>query len=251
VTNIQNIAFNFDANKTTTLDLVICDNNIDTAVTAAMKLQVTRANLSNNLIKSCPRGLHVFNGDDITVSGGLFDDCGGTNLEEIEVETGTNISVTGIHVTNSQSTSAVIKGVQDVRNCTIERAASLTNQDNMIFNVINCIGCNLTGGIRPLSTATHGIIANNKILYGVETGTINTKQAILLGANNDDYIISGNAIDTSNSTNNQYCIDITTGATNTLIVGNNLKATTAGVANTINDNGTGTLADMTIANITS
>lgn len=245
VSNCAN-GIDFDVSATDNLDCNISFNTLDTCSDTGITANGTRLMISGNNLYTCSRGIHIFSGADISIVGGMFESCGGTNIEEIEAQTCDNLNIVGIHILNSNATSACIKGGDNgrtnVKDCVIERAAPLTNAANMIFNATNVIGCDLEGGIRLLSTATGGVISGNKITYGAETGTANTKQAILIAAGNDYYSVTGNSINTSASTNNQYCIDIAAGATNTVVVGNSLQATTAGAGNTLNDGGTGTVS---------
>ena len=139
-----------------------------------------------------------------------------------------------------------MKGVYSLSNSVIEAQVSPTSPQNMVLDVPNVTGNTLAGGIACLNSYDGGIYANNRISYVPTSGAhdaINVKSAC------SNTVISGNSMDVSTGVSNSRCIDIDAGATFTLIVGNNLKSKTAGLANALLDDGTSTLADFTYSNI--
>lgn len=250
--DIQGFGMDFGAGKTNIFDIVVSGNLIDTVTSTGMRLNCTRAQLIGNAIKDgAGRGFHVVDGEDITIMGGSIVNTGGSSLEDIEVEAGTNILIDSVQVLDSNSSFTCIKAQgADVRNCIVDPGA-LTTPENTITNFYNATGNKVTGGLRPAnSSPVPGVVANNTLKFS-DVGSAGTSYGISLLSGVSDMVISGNNIDLSGSTNNQPCIIIASGSNNNLITGNQVRSKTAGVANSISDSGTGTLADMTIANITS
>jgi hypothetical protein len=231
-----------------TLNTTISGNTITDVDTAAL-INIQTATVSSNTYKSCTRGIHITNGIDINISSSTFDGCGGTNLEEVEDTTSsTTTKVSDLLIKNSNTSSASIKGVASL-DSTIIGPRSASSPENCVYFVSEVTNCNLAGGIRPKSNAP-AKICNNKIAWN-DTGGANSAPGILLQSTSDNSVISGNQIDLSGSSQNQYCIKIPAGSTDTLVVGNNLKAKTAGLSNAFNNAGTGTIANFTIANLSS
>lgn len=238
----------FPSSPAQTLNTTISGNTITDVDTAAL-INIQTATVSSNTYKSCTRGIHITNGIDISISSSTFDGCGGTNLEEVEDTTSsTTTKVSGLLIKNSNTSSASIKGVASL-DSTIVGPRSASSPENCVYFVSEVTNCNLAGGIRPTSNAP-AKVCNNKISWN-DTGGANSGIGILLQSTSDNSVITGNQIDLSGSTNNQQCIKIPAGATDTLVVGNNLKSKTAGLSNAFSDAGTGTIADFTVANLSS
>ena len=227
----------------------ISGNTITDVDTAAL-LNIETATVSSNTYNNCTRGIHITHGLNINISSSTFDGCGGTNLEEVEDTTSsTTTIVSGLLIKNSNTTSASVKGVASLDSTTVGPRSSATLPENCVFSVSEVTNCNLAGGIRPPGN-TPAKICNNTIAWNDLGGADTTPGILLLGTSNNS-VISGNQIDLSGSNSNQYGIEILTGSTDTLVVGNNLKSKTAGLSNAFNDDGTGTIANFTIANLSS
>ena len=255
ISDMDSYGIRFPGSADETFDLVISDNVIEGCAAGGMELNLTSAQLSNNQFKNCPRGIYIFNGSGINIASGSFDSCGGSVLEEIEDITpgGGDAKVANVTITNSNATSASIKGVPDVTNVKIGARSSATSPANCIFDAVRVRGCEIDGGIRLRTTAADCQIEGNKFGFDAGTGsTSSSRSALILEAGNDDAVITGNQIDMRSSTNNQRCVYIKSGADRALLVGNNLKSLTAGSTNAvfIDAGATGTKFDTTIANVT-
>lgn len=245
--DITNYGINLDGDITKATGWVISDNTFDTCAVGGMQLNMSDSLLSNNTFIGCPRGIFIFDGLNINIASGLFVGCGGSSLEEIEdVSTTSSTSVSNITIKGSLTSAACVKGVYSLSNSVIEAQVSPTSPQTMVLDVPRVIGNTLAGGIACLNSYDGGIYSNNRIDYVPTSGAhdaINVKGAC------SNTVISGNSMDVSTGTSNSRCIDIDAGATYTLIVGNNLKSKTAGLANALLDDGDFTLADFTYSNI--
>lgn len=243
--DIQEVAISFPAGKSLTDGASITGNMFESCACVTL-LTASNIQIANNVVKNCTRGHYLYDVDDVSVIGDLFDNTG----KEVEVLTGSDSMVSSLYIRNSASTGACIKRARDVFNCVIQNS-SASSPELCISDATNVVGNRITGGgIRLLSSAVNGIVANNVAGFA-ETGTANTTPCLWVGAGNDGYTVTGNSFDMSSATNNQYCVDIASGATGTMLVGNYLRSKTAGSSNALNDNGTSTLADLTYSNVTS
>ena len=236
-----------DGEPPQTTEWIICDNTFSNCTTGGMMLNMSNALLSNNIFKACTRGIWIFEGVGINVSSGVFVDCGGTNLEEIEDTSGSPTStISNVVVKGSLTTSASIKGVYSLSNSVLETRSAPIFPQNAVFDVRHVNGNTIAGGVACPVGYDGGTVSNNKIKYvptQVSQDGINVKTTC------SNFVISGNTIDLTGGVSNSKCIDIDAGATNTLLIGNNLKSKTAGLSNSLLDDGTGTIADFVNNNI--
>ena len=235
-----------DAAPPETTEWIICDNTFSNCTTGGMMLNMSNALLSNNIFKACTRGIWIVDGVGINVSSGVFVDCGGASLEEIEDTSASPTStVSNVVVKGSLTTSASIKGVYSLSNSVIETRSAASSPQNAVLDVRHVNGNTIAGGVACPIGYDGGTVSNNKIKYVPTSGAqdgINVKNTC------SNFVISGNTIDLTGGTPSK-CIDIDAGATNTLLVGNNLKSTPAGLSNALLDQGTDTIADFVNNNI--
>lgn len=245
VSDCTDTAFDFAVSAANTQDVFICDNIVDNPTTRGMLLLVTRATLSNNHFSQCPQAIVCTGGDDITISGGMMYQCGGAGAQVVDFTSTDNVSMSSVSLLDVQSTTSIILGVQDVKNCVIKRnegsqvdSTVITQAGAGINNCVNAVGNTLVNcGIRPLSTATDGVIASNQIYINTDGAASSTRYAIDLASGNTGYAIVGNNVDTSDSANNQVCLRTNASATGGLIGGNVLVA----ASNSLADNAGSTL----------
>lgn len=250
IIDTTNYGINIDGTPSQTNGWIICDNTIATCGTGGMQLNMSDTLLSNNVFKDCPRGIFIYDGEQINISSGVFIGCGGTNLEEIEDNTTSDSTtiVSNVIIKGSLSTSVSIKGVHSFSNSLIQARSAAVNPQNAVLDVPHVNGNTIAGGVACLAGYDGGIVSNNKIKYVPTSGAqdgINVKS----GCSNT--VISGNTIDLTGGASNSACIDIDLGATNTLLVGNNLKSKDSGLDDSLIDDGTDTIADFVTNNISS
>lgn len=155
--------------------------------------------------------------DNITIVGGVMDNCGTTARNNVKCPAGSESSIEGVMIVNAASTTSVITAVKNVKNNTIVQTAA---ENTQIATAKNVVGNSINGGIR--TTGVGGIISNNNIIATSDLGNA----AILMTAAKDDYIISNNYIVTTDS---RYAIDIPTGCDGCLILGNHVANAANGI----------------------
>ena len=212
----EGIKFNID--KENNLDCVVASNQISDCTGVAIFCNGTRVSVSgNNISNGSSNAIFCAQGVDVSISGGIIDDCGGVNLPDIQggfgAASSTNVTVDGVTIRNSKANSQVIRYVNHVKNCHISQTAPSYQQLSGITTATDNV---LNGGIRTAASVPV-VISGNRIDNG-GADLLTTVIATALTNTNNNSVITGNVVILSGQTDN--CIRVVTGTTGCLVTSN-------------------------------
>ncbi len=208
----------FDLDKEKNLDCVVAFNQISDCTSNGILCNGTRVSLSgNNISNGSARAIFCAQGVDVSISGGIIDDCGGVSLPDIQggisSTSSTNVTADGVTIRNSKANNQVIRYVNHVKNCHISQTAPSYQQLSGITTATDNV---LNGGIRTAASVPV-VISGNRIDNG-GADLLTTVIATALTNTNNNSVITGNVVILSGQTDN--CIRVVTGTTGCLVTSN-------------------------------
>jgi len=218
-------------------DCVISGNIIQDVNGRGLLLTGSNMNVTDNTIKNTTdNAIRIGAALDVSIRGGIIDNCGGTSIQTIVADAdGKEISVDGVTIINSNSTTQVVLNCERVTNCRINQVVPKNQQ---VWSANYVANNTLNGGIGlDGNSYGAGMIIGNKI----DTDNVSLNgDVIVLTSANANCVVSNNYIKTTHGGSlHREAILINSGSTNNLISNNVTVSETPSLG--IIDNGTGTL----------
>lgn len=212
----------FDLLKENNLDCVVAFNQISDCTSDGILCNGTRVSLSgNNISNGSGRAIFCSQGVDVSISGGIIDDCGGASLPDIQGGLGatssTNVTVDGVTIRNSNSDGRVTRYVDHVKNCHIHQTTPTYEQVSTCTTATSNV---LNGGIRPNVGVALVISGNHIDSGGTNLGGVTVLTNTAANGANNNSVISNNYIKNAASGTDHQCIRVVTGTTGCLITSN-------------------------------
>lgn len=199
-------------------DCVISNNIIQDVVARGILISGTDITIADNNIKNVDNSaIRLGSSSNVVISGGVIDNCGGVGIQTILAPSdGKRVTVDGVQIFNSKSTTQVILNCERVRNCLVHQT---TPSHQQVWSANEVTNNSLNGGIGIDGVAYGpGIISGNRI--DTEDDLI-PNTAIAITGDNDRSIISNNFIKTTNpGSTSRKGIHLETGSLNCVVVGN-------------------------------